>query len=134
MTQDDSTAAETATEQARAFLATWAEVFNTRQPARVVALYAEDALLHGTSQARLFVGREQISGYFRGGSTVAFGEQHFVPLSADSVLCVGKYQFTRSVPDGDPVPAPRPARYTFVVRRRDGVWQVLHHHSSAEPG
>ncbi len=123
--------ADTVIEEARAFLATWAEVFNTRQPERVVALYAEDALLHGTSQPLLYVGREQIRTYFRGASTVTFGEQHFVPLSQDSVLCVGKYQFSR-VKDGNPVVAR--ARFTFVVRRRDGAWQVLHHHSSAEPG
>jgi uncharacterized protein (TIGR02246 family) len=115
---------------ARALLARWAEVFNTRQPERIVELYADDALLHGTSQARLYLGREQIRSYFRGTSTVTFGEQHFVELSEDSVLCVGKYTFARQQ-DGQPVVAP--ARFTFVARRRDGVWQILHHHSSAEP-
>lgn len=115
---------------ARALLVRWAEVFNTRQPDRILELYADDALLHGTSQARLYVGREQIRSYFRGTSTVTFGEQHFVGLSEDSVLCVGKYTFARQQ-DGQP--AITPARFTFVARRRDGVWQILHHHSSAEP-
>jgi uncharacterized protein (TIGR02246 family) len=120
-----------AIEAARALLVRWAEAFNTREPARIVALYADDALLHGTSQARLYIGRDQISTYFRGTSTVTFGEQHFVPLSEDSVLCVGKYTFTR---EQGGKPAANPARFTFVARRRDGTWQVLHHHSSAEPG
>jgi uncharacterized protein (TIGR02246 family) len=117
-------------EAARTFLATWADVFNTRQPERLVELYAHDALLHGTSQSRLYVGREQIRSYFRGTSTVKFGEQHFVRLSDDSVLSVGKYEFTR-VQDGRPVT--NPARYSFVLRREDDAWHILHHHSSAEP-
>ena len=41
-----------AIEAARALLVRWAEAFNTREPARIVALYADDALLFGTSQAR----------------------------------------------------------------------------------
>src|ERR1700742_3746362 len=103
-------------DSARALLVRWAEAFNTQEPARIVALYADDALLHGTSQARLYIGRDQISTYFRGTSTVTFGEQHFVPLSEDSVLCVGKYPSPRQH-DGKPVS--NPARFTFVARRRD---------------
>ena len=115
---------------ARAFLAHWAAVFNTRDPERITALYAEDALLHGTSQARLCVGREQIRSYFRGTSTVAFGEQHFTALSSDTVLSVGTYTFTRPQ-DGRLLAMP--ARFTFVLRQSDDAWRVLHHHSSAAP-
>ena len=96
----------------------------------IARIYAEAALLHGTSQARLFVGREAIRSYFRGTSTVEIGEMHVVPLAADSGLAVGKYTFTRER-DGQRVTVP--ARFTFVVRREDGDWRILHHHSSAEP-
>jgi hypothetical protein len=62
---------------------------------------------------------------------VEFGEQHFVGLSEDSFLCVRTYTFARQQ-DGQPVVAL--ARFTFVVRRPDGGWQIPHHQSSAEPG
>ncbi len=119
-----------AIEAARAFLANWAAMFNTRDPERITALYDHDALLHGTSQARLYVGRAQIRSYFRGTSTVAFGEQHLTALASDCVLSVGTYTFTRKQ-DGRPLATP--ARYTFVLRQRDSAWRVLHHHSSAAP-
>ena len=47
-------------EEGSSLLDAWAEAFNTREPARVAALYAEDAFLHGTSQARLRVGMAEI--------------------------------------------------------------------------
>jgi ketosteroid isomerase-like protein len=122
--------ADSTIKAARDFVSTWAAVFNSRQTDALTDLYAEDALLHGTSQAKLYVGREQIRSYFRGTSSVAFTEQHFVALSDDSVLVVGKYNFTR-VQDGRPLVVP--ARFTLVVRRQNDIWQVLHHHSSAEP-
>ncbi len=64
-------------------------------------------------------------------STVEFGERHFVRLSDDSMLAVGNYRFSRMQGGQEFV---TPARFTFVVQRREGAWKVLHHHSSAEPG
>ena len=122
---------DTALEEGSALLDAWAEAFNTREPARVAALYAEDALLHGTSQAQLRVGIAQIRTYFRGTATVAFGERHFVRLSDDNLLSVGHYHFSR-IEDGREIVTA--ARFTFIFRRREGAWKVLHHHSSAEPG
>ena len=122
---------DTALEEGSALLDAWAEAFNTREPARVAALYAEDALLHGTSLAQLRVGMAEIRTYFRGTSTVKFGERHFVRLSDDTLLSVGHYHFSK-VQDGREIVTP--ARFTFVFQRRAGAWKVLHHHSSAEPG
>lgn len=117
-------------EEAPPFLASWVEAFNAREPERLLPLYAEDALLHGTSQARLYVGRAQIAGYFRGTSTVSLGEQYFVALAADCVLAVGNYVFHRAQ---GAQPLVTPARFTFVLKQADGAWRVLHHHSSADP-
>ena len=121
---------DTAIAEGPSLLDAWAAAFNTREPERVTALYAEDALLHGTSQAQLRVGIAQIRTYFRGTATVAFGERHFVRLSEDSLLSVGHYHFSK-VQDGREIVTP--ARFTFVFQRREGAWKVLHHHSSAEP-
>jgi uncharacterized protein (TIGR02246 family) len=122
---------DTASAEGSLLLDAWAEAFNTRAPERVAALYAEDALLHGTSQARLRVGMAEIRTYFRGTSSVEFGERHFVRLSDDNLLSVGHYDFSRTQ-DGREIVTR--ARFTFIFQRREGVWKVLHHHSSAEPG
>jgi uncharacterized protein (TIGR02246 family) len=113
-----------------ALLDAWADAFNTREPERVAALYADDALLHGTSLAPLRVGIAQIRSYFRGTSTVEFGERHVVRLADDCLLSAGHYRFSRMQDDREIV---TPARFTFVFQRREGAWEVLHHHSSAEP-
>jgi len=118
-------------EEGSLLLNAWAEAFNTRVPERVAALYAEDALLHGTSFARLRVGIAEIRSYFSGTATVAFGERHFVRLSDDSLLSAGHYLFSKTQ-DGREIVTR--ARFTFIFQRREGAWKVLHHHSSAEPG
>jgi uncharacterized protein (TIGR02246 family) len=122
---------DTAIEEGLSLLDAWAEAFNTGEAERAAAMYAEDALLHGTSQAQLRVGIAQIRTYFRGTSTVEFGERHFVRLSDDNLLSVGHYHFSR-IEDGREIVTT--ARFTFIFRHREGAWKVLHHHSSAEPG
>ena len=108
----------------------WVAQFNTQDPARIVALYADDALLFGTSKAELYSGKDQIRSYFTGAATVELGDHTEVSLADDTALIAGMYVFTR-VRDGQPVS--RPARFTFVLKQRDGLWQILHHHSSAQP-
>jgi uncharacterized protein (TIGR02246 family) len=127
--QNDA-ASRAMTDEARVFLGTWVDMFNTRDPEKLLALYADDATLHGTSQAQLYVGIEQIRTYFRGASTVKLGQQVLQALSDTIVLAVGKYEFTRVI-DGRPTVSP--ARFTFVLRRDHGGWRMLHHHSSLEP-
>ena len=124
MMEDDTTLA------ARSFLEAWAQAFNTRDPELLVAFYAEDALLHGTSSARLYVGIEEIRTYFRGNATVRLGKQHFLPLAADAVLAVGQYVFSHE-PSGQQ--SDTSARFTFALRRSGDAWKILHHHSSADP-
>ncbi len=101
-----------------------------QDPARIVPLYADDAMLFGTSKAKLHFGKDQIRSYFSGASTVELGDHTEFPLADDTALIAGMYVFTR-MRDGQPVTTP--ARFTFVLKRRDGLWQILHHHSSAQP-
>ena len=124
------TTSRPAADEASSVLDAWAAAFNTRSPERVAALYADDALLHGTSLAPLRVGIAEIRGYFRGTSTVEIDAPHFVRLADDCLLGVGHYRFS-TMQDGRRIVTP--ARFTFVFQRREGAWKVLHHHSSAEP-
>jgi uncharacterized protein (TIGR02246 family) len=117
-------------EAARALVMTWVQIFNAHQLEQLAALYADDATLHGTSQARLYVGREQIRSYFRGTSTVKLGEQVWSRISDGVALCVGKYEFTRAQNEQQVVV---PARFTFVLGRKGMTWRIVHHHSSTDP-
>jgi uncharacterized protein (TIGR02246 family) len=115
---------------AQSCLDAWAQAFNTRDPEQLVVFYADDALLHGTSSAKLYVGIEEIRTYFRGNATVTFGKQHVLPLAADTVLAVGHYVFSQGPNAQQPDTS---ARFTFVLRRSGDAWKILHHHSSADP-
>ncbi len=126
----DSIPASNPAEAAKALVLRWAEAFNTRDPAPVVELYADDAKLFGTSQAKLYVGIDEVRTYFRGRSLVTLGEQTLDVLSPDTVLSVGHYVFRR---EQDGVMVENPARFTFVLTCRDGAWRILHHHSSSQP-
>eukprot|EP00291_Cryptomonas_curvata_P019599 CAMPEP_0172172560 /NCGR_PEP_ID=MMETSP1050-20130122/12518_1 /TAXON_ID=233186 /ORGANISM="Cryptomonas curvata, Strain CCAP979/52" /LENGTH=251 /DNA_ID=CAMNT_0012844121 /DNA_START=59 /DNA_END=810 /DNA_ORIENTATION=- len=52
-------------------------------------------------------------------------------LSADSYLHTGMYTFMTG-PDDDRTPVS--ARFTYMWRKSDGRWKIIHHHSSAVPG
>lgn len=114
----------------RTFLELWARTFNAHDVEKLVALYADGALLHGTSSSKLYLGVEEIRTYFHGIAAVKFDVWHCVRLAANVVLVVGKYVFSRSHNDQRSATL---ARFTFVLRRNDGAWQILHHHSSRDP-
>ncbi|WOH80165.1 nuclear transport factor 2 family protein [Bradyrhizobium sp. BEA-2-5] len=113
----------------RAFLELWAQTFNSHKE-YLVALYADDALLHGTSSSTLYIGVAEIRTYFQGAAIVKFDEWYCVRLVIDIVMIVGKYVFSQTR-DGEHVATP--ARFTFVLRHQDGAWKILHHHSSVSP-
>ncbi|MGY8663861.1 nuclear transport factor 2 family protein [Bradyrhizobium sp. UFLA05-109] len=114
----------------RAFLQLWARAFNSHKLEHLVALYADEALLHGTSSSTLYVGVEQIRTYFHGTPVATFDVWYCSRLAVDVVMVVGKYTFFEMRDDQY---AATPARFTFVLRRYDGAWKILHHHSSANP-
>ena len=58
------------------------------------------------------------------------GERRTIVLSDDAVAIAGFYETTR-LQDGKLIPSP--ARFTFVILKRDGVWRIAHHHSSPQP-
>ncbi|MCP3476071.1 nuclear transport factor 2 family protein [Bradyrhizobium sp. CCGUVB1N3] len=114
----------------RAFLELWAQTFNSHRLEHLVALYADDALLHGTSSSTLYIGVEEIRTYFHDGAMAKFDVWYSVRLAVDVVMVIGKYAFSE-MRHGQHVTTP--ARFTFVLRRHDGAWKILHHHSSATP-
>ncbi len=118
----------------RAATASWVDAFNRKDAAAIVALYAPDAVLFGTSSPVLRDTPALIGDYFRtlpdlGDAVITVGADR-VQLLGDTAVHTGYY--TRSAArEGKLVQ--NPARFTFVYAWRDGRWRILNHHSSALP-
>lgn len=114
--------------------AQWIGAFNRKSVADIVALYAPDAVLFGTSSPVLRNRPELILDYFSslpslGDARITVGERS-VQVFGDLAVSTGFY--TRSaMQDGKLVS--NPARFTFVYARRNGRWLIVNHHSSALP-
>ena|ERR1700693_240510 len=121
-------------EDASALIDRWATAFSTNDANAVVKLYTSDALLHGISSPKLYMGSEAIREYFKtapeSGKKVTIGERHMVVLADAAVIGVGFYQFDLFQ---NGIRVPRSARFTFVVVKRGADWLIAHHHSSALP-
>ena len=112
----------------------WISAFNRKSTDDIVALYAPDAVFHGTSSAVLRDTPALVREYFNGlanlgNSTMATAE-HRVQLLGDVAISSGFY--IRTATDGGKT-VQTPARFTFVYARRGGQWLIVAHHSSALP-
>lgn len=122
------------TSQIAAATAAWRAAYDSRDPARITAMYDSDAVLWGTTAKTVAATPAAIGDYFkdaakRPNARVTFGEQHN-RLYGDVGVSTGYYAFS-DVRDGQTVS--RPARYTMVFRQRDGQWRIVAHHSSVVP-
>jgi uncharacterized protein (TIGR02246 family) len=112
----------------------WALAFNSGDVEKTVACYTPDALVLGTASPSLASKPDDLRAYFGAAAAAKFqvklGESSAIVLSNDAVAFTGFYEFSR-VKDGEQIVIP--ARFTFVVVKRDGVWKIVHHHSSTRP-
>ena len=112
----------------------WVAAYNSRDLARIVAYYEKDAVFWGTTSATLRTTPEQIAEYFKNVSQrpdarVSIVDQE-IRVTGDMAFSAGTYTFT-DIRDGKSVA--NPSRFTFVFRKRDGQWRLVHHHSSRIP-
>jgi len=124
----------TGPDQASAATATWRSAYNSRDPARITAMYDSDAVLWGTTAKKVAPNPSAIAEYFkdagkRPNARVTFGEQH-LRVYGDVAVSTGYYTFS-DVRDGKEMS--RPARYTMVFLNRNGTWLIVAHHSSEVP-
>ena len=122
--QDDVTAAMRA----------WAEAYNSRDPQKIQALYAPDAVFWGTSSPTLRDTPALIGEYFKNSPSqpnarVELGDFK-VRVWGDTAASTGSYTFT-DMRDGQTVR--RPARFSLVFHRQNGRWMIVDHHSSSVP-
>ena len=112
----------------------WSAAYNSRDPARITAMYDTDAVLWGTTAKKVAPNPVAIAEYFkdaakRPNARVTFGEQHS-RVYGDVAVNTGYYTFS-DIQGGKE--ESRPARFTMVFRNRDGKWLVVAHHSSRVP-
>jgi uncharacterized protein (TIGR02246 family) len=123
---------ETASRQVAAATAEWIATFNTRDPVRISALYAPDAILWGTVSRTIRTTPEEILEYFtesaarRPNLRMFLGEYH-VRLYGDIATNSGYYT-SREPVEGQEVAIPM--RFTFTYRRQGDRWVIVNHHSS----
>jgi uncharacterized protein (TIGR02246 family) len=123
-----------ASEEVTAAALAWRAAYDSRDPARITALYDSDAVLWGTTAKTMASSPAAIAEYFkdaaaRPNARVSFGEQN-VRVYGDVAVNTGYYTFS-GLRDGQPTQ--RPARYTLVFRKREGEWLIVDHHSSYVP-
>lgn len=121
-------------DQVAAATAAWRAAYDSRDPARITAMYDSDAVFWGTTAKTVAANPAAVAEYFKDApkspnARVAFGEQH-IRVYGDVAVNTGYYTFS-NVRDGQPVSVP--ARFTMVFRNRDGKWLIVAHHSSRVP-
>ena len=112
----------------------WKAAYDSRDPAKITALYARDAVFWGTTSPTIRTTPETIAEYFkdapkRAQARVKILDQH-VRVAGDMALSAGAYTFS-DVRDGKAIE--NPSRFTFVFRREGDRWMIVHHHSSRVP-
>jgi len=121
-------------DQVAAATAAWRAAYDSRDSARIRAMYDSDAVLWGTTAKTVAPNPTAIAEHFKDvgkspNARVAFGEQH-IRVYGDVAVNTGYYTFS-NVRDGKEISVP--ARFTIVFRNRDGKWLIVAHHSSRVP-
>lgn len=106
----------------------WVEAFNSRDAARISALYDSEAVLSDTTEPRQRVGVAAIADYYkslaqRPTQRAALGE-HNVRFFGDTAVDSGTINLFE-MRDGQAVLTP--ARYTLVYRQRGSGWLIVDH-------
>jgi uncharacterized protein (TIGR02246 family) len=111
----------------------WTDRFSSHDLEGLLALYDREAVFWGTSSQVIRDTPELIRDYFKGvptsTMTVAVTDSR-VRVLGTVAINTGYYTFT-AMRNGQP--DPRPARFSFTYRLRDGKWLIVDHHSSSVP-
>jgi uncharacterized protein (TIGR02246 family) len=113
----------------------WSEAFNSGDVEQIVGMYTNDAIVLGTLSPGMTSKPDDLRAYFKAAAAaklqVKLGDHSAVALAEDAVAIAGFYEFSRPAADGQPVVVP--ARFSFVMVKKDGIWKIAHQHSSVRP-
>ncbi|UUU32122.1 SgcJ/EcaC family oxidoreductase [Streptomyces sp. CA-210063] len=114
----------------------WNKSLQTGDPKKVADRYAKDAVLLPTVSNKVRTNRAAIVDYFHHflenkpvGKKI---KSHINVLDSNSALDAGTYAFTLTDPKTGKKRVVE-ARYTYEYEKRNGVWKIVNHHSSAMP-
>ncbi|UUU23940.1 SgcJ/EcaC family oxidoreductase [Streptomyces sp. DSM 40750] len=114
----------------------WNKSLRTGDAKKVADRYAKDAVLLPTVSNKVRTNRAGIVDYFHHfleskpvGKKI---ETHINVLDSNSALDAGTYQFTLTDKKTGEKRVVK-ARYTYEYEKRNGVWKIVNHHSSAMP-
>ena len=122
-------------EDVAAATAKWAATFVNDDPAPILALYDQEAVLWGTLSPTRRDDPAAIRDYFVKAfaalpqHNVTFGDQ-LIRVYGNTAINTGYYTFS-FVKEGQAKSLP--ARYSFTYVNRGGDWMIVDHHSSAVP-
>ncbi|HET7362590.1 MAG TPA: SgcJ/EcaC family oxidoreductase [Burkholderiales bacterium] len=107
------------------------EAFNSRDPARIGALYDPEAVLSDTTEAKPRVGATAIADYYKSAAQrptqrVALGERN-IRVFGDTAIDSGTYNVFE-MRNGQATVTPM--RYTLVYGNRGGKWLIVDHQSA----
>lgn len=133
-TETDRSPTVAAKEEVAAASRGWTEAYNSRDPKRITAFYASDAVFWGTGSKTVRATPETIYEYFkdagkRPDARVEIVEQH-IQVYGDVGVNTGIYNFS-NMRDGKRIS--NPSRFSMVFHRRAGQWVLVQHHSSRLP-
>lgn len=112
----------------------WNKALATRDPKAVTACYWDDAVLLPTVSNVARTNPAEIQDYFShflAKSPQGTVTERNLKIGCNKMTDAGHYVFR--IAEGGKVQEVA-ARYTFVYENRNGVWKILHHHSSVLPG
>ena len=112
----------------------WRAAYDSRDAARITAMYGKGAVFWGTTMKSIATSPAAIADYFKDAASrpyarVVFTEQH-VRVYGDVAFSSGAYTF-KDNRDGKEIA--NPSRYSMVFHREGGNWVLVHHHSSRVP-
>lgn len=114
----------------------WNAALQTGEPAKVAALYSEEAVLLPTVSNKVRFGHKDIEAYFvdflkyKPKGKILPEHRFFKAFSDKAGVDAGVYEF-ELVKDGKTEKVK--ARYTFIYEKINGQWLITVHHSSAMP-
>jgi uncharacterized protein (TIGR02246 family) len=117
-----------ARDQVAAATAAWVDAFNSRDAARVTALYDSDAILFDVAESKSRSGATGIADYYQANAKrttqrAALGERT-IRVFGDTAIDSGMMTFFE-MRDGQATTAP--ARYSLTYRSRGGKWLIVDH-------
>jgi hypothetical protein len=90
-------------------------------------MYTNDALVLGTLSPGMTSKPDDLRAYLKAAAAeklqVKLGDHSAVALAEDAVAIAGFYDFSRPAADGQPVVVP--ARFSFVMAKKDGIWKIV---------